>query len=310
MKRSIALLFALLIVQAAPAQEIDAIQLLTDIKVLSADSLEGREAGSEGIASARHYLQSRLSHIGMTPVDSEYVDTFGHYAQPFTFQSGGAEVQGVNLIGWIEGTIEPDSFIVITAHYDHLGIRNGAIFNGADDNASGTAAVLAMAVYFQKHPPRHSVIFALLDAEEMGLQGAHAITKFPPVPRSQMVLNVNLDMISRNVKDELYATGTAHYPFLKPVLEEVASRSKIHLRFGHDGNEGENWTMSSDHGPFHQAGIPFIYFGVEDHPDYHQESDDYAHIDPAFYIRATETILDAVRSLDAAFAPEEVGGSR
>ena len=297
-KRSFAYILVLLFMQHASAQDIDAIQLLTDIKVLSADSLEGRQAGSEGAAKARAYLQTRLAQIGVPPADSEYVDVFGPYAQPFTFEGGDGEVQGVNLIGKIEGTAVPDSFIVVTAHYDHVGIRDGAIYNGADDNASGTAAVLALAAYFQAHPPRHSMLFALLDAEEMGLRGATAITQFPPVPIAQMVLNVNLDMVSRNAADELYAAGTAHYPFLKPALEEVAGRSKIHLLFGHDGNEGDDWTTASDHGRFHQAGIPFIYFGVEDHADYHQASDEYARIDPAFYLRATETILDAVRTLD------------
>ena len=292
-------LFVLLLVQQTAAQDIDAIQLLTDVKVLAADSLEGRQAGSEGGAKARRYLQARLDGMNMSPVDSEYVEVFGRYAQPFTFKGGDGEVQGVNLISQIEGTTVPDSFIVITAHYDHVGMRDGDIYNGADDNASGTAAVLALAAYFQAHPPQHSMIFALLDAEEMGLRGATAITQAPPVPLSQVVLNINLDMVSRNVNDELYATGTAHYPFLKPILEDVAARSKIHLLFGHDGGEGQDWTMASDHGRFHQKGIPFIYFGVEDHEDYHKATDEYAHIDPAFYIRATETILDAVLTLDA-----------
>ncbi|HMB89198.1 MAG TPA: M28 family peptidase [Rhodothermales bacterium] len=307
MRICFACLLVLLLVRCAPAQDVDAIQLLTDVKILAADSLEGRQAGSEGASKARRYLQTRLAHIGVSPVDSEYVEVVGPYAQPFTFEGGDGEVQGVNLISKIEGIAVPDSFMVLTAHYDHVGVQNGDIYNGADDNASGTAAVLALAAYFKEHPPRHSMIIALLDAEEMGLRGATAITQFPPVPTSQMVLNVNLDMVSRNTDDELYAAGTAHYPFLKPALEDVAERSKIHLLFGHDGNEGDDWTMASDHGRFHQAGIPFVYFGVEDHADYHQASDEYVRIDPAFYIRATETILDAVRTLDAFLGadPEE-----
>lgn len=309
-KRSIIILLVLLLVQYAAAQDIDAIQLLSDVKVLAADSLEGRQAGSTGAAKARAYLQTRLAQIGLPPVDSAYVDVFGQYAQPFTFKGGAGEVQGVNLIGSIEGTAMPDSFIVVTAHYDHVGIQHGEIYNGADDNASGTAAVLALAAYFLEHPPRHSMIFVLLDAEEMGLRGATAFTQFPPVPRTQMVLNVNLDMVSRSANDELYAAGTTPYPFLKPALEEVAARSKIHLLFGHDGQDEEDWTMASDHGRFHQAGIPFIYFGVEDHEDYHQASDEYARIDPAFFIRATETILDAVRTLDASLRGSETEGSK
>ncbi len=292
----------LAVLPASAQQRFDAAQLLTDVRVLAADSLEGRRAGSAGAAMARAYIQAAYERYGLRPLGQGY-------AQPFPFTRGREAVQGVNLLGYVPGSEHPDAFIVLSAHYDHLGIRGGEIFNGADDNASGVAGLLAAAAYFSRNPPRHSVLFAALDAEESGLQGARAFLAQPPVPLESIRLNVNLDMISRNERDELFVAGTYHYPALKPYLEEVAARSRLRLRFGHDqprGAAGQDWTTASDHGPFHRAGIPFVYFGVEDHADYHQPTDDYARIDPSFFIRAVDTILDAVVVLDAgleAFRP-------
>jgi Zn-dependent M28 family amino/carboxypeptidase len=132
----------------------------------------------------------------------------------------------------------------------------------------------------------------------------------PPVPLEAIALNLNMDMISRNDQNELYAVGTHHYPFLKPYVERVAARSNIKLLMGHDSGavRSEDWTNASDHGPFHARGIPFLYFGVEDHEDYHQPSDEFARIQPEFYHRAVETILEMVLELDAAL-PERPAAS-
>ena len=217
---------------------------------------------------AREYVAARFAGLQLA--------TFGDsYLQPFTiFLRGGNEVLGVNVVGYIEGSSGPESFIVITAHYDHLGVRNGEVFNGADDNGSGTAALMALAAYFAEHKPRHSIIFAALDAEEGGLRGARAFVERPPVALSQMAINLNMDMISHNDR-ELYVVGTHHYPFLKPFVQRVVTEVEIALPFGHDSPElgTDDWTSQSDHAPFHGNGIPFLYFGVEDHPDYHQPTD-------------------------------------
>ena len=285
----------------APARAqptVDADQLLEDVAVLAADSLEGRRAGSMGGEKARAYIQAAFDRLGLA--------SFGEgYEHSFDLRGRGADTPyGVNLLGYLAGTERPDTFIVVTAHYDHLGVRRGQIFNGADDNASGVAGLLALADYFSRHRPRHSILFAALDAEEMGLLGASAFIQGPPFSLDHVALNVNMDMVSRNEKDELFAAGVFHYPFLKPYLERVAARSQIHLRFGHDGTRGagDDWTMSSDHGPFYRAGIPFVYFGVEDHADYHRHTDDFENIDPDFFAHAITTVLDAVVELDANLA--------
>jgi Zn-dependent M28 family amino/carboxypeptidase len=174
------------------------------------------------------------------------------------------------------------------------------IYNGADDNASGVAALLTFAQYFSKNRPSHSIMFVALDGEEMGHQGAKALVKDFPFPLDEVVLNINMDMISRNDNNELYASGTYHYPFLKESLLTLNKSKKINLIFGHDipGTGSDDWTLASDHAQFHLKKIPFIYFGVEDHEDYHQPSDTFENIHPEFYVSAVQLILQSIIKLD------------
>jgi Zn-dependent M28 family amino/carboxypeptidase len=233
-------------------------------------------------------------------------DRFEH---PFEFRPRGRDVQpndaspvpGVNLLALCAGSDPALPMIVLSAHYDHVGIRNGQMFPGADDNASGVATLLEIARICVAQPFRHGLVIAALDAEEMGLQGARAFMAAPPVPKDRIALNVNLDMVARGDKGELYVAGLHHNPTLKALLEPVAARAPIKVLFGHDlpGTGDEDWTMQSDHGVFHEAGIPFVYFGVEDHADYHQPSDTADRINPDFFGKAAAVVLDALRALDA-----------
>ena len=274
---------------------VDRAQLLSDIEFLASDDLEGRLTGSEGNRIAREYISDRFQSLNLLM----FGDT---YEQQFSFSNTRSGVEfdlAVNLIGYIEGSSNPDRFVIVTAHYDHLGVRNGEIYNGADDNASGTGGLMAAARYFSHNQPENSIIFVAFDAEEQGLQGARYFVENPPVPLDQFVMNVNMDMISTNFEDELYAVGTYHYPFLKPLVEEATANAPIDVLFGFDNADApQDWTMSSDHGPFHQQGIPFIYFGVEDHPHYHQPSDVFENINPDFYVNTVETIIGFLRHLD------------
>ena len=116
----------------------------------------------------------------------------------------------------------------------------------------------------------------------------------------EIVLNVNMDMVSRS-DSLLFAAGPFHYPRLRPMLDAVAARPPVVLRFGHDqpGVEGvDDWTGSSDHRVFHQGGIPFVYFGVEDHDDYHRPTDEFDRVDQAFFLNAIRTVLAGVLALD------------
>ena len=273
--------------------KIDSSYMLEDLRKLSHDAAEGRKTGSNGAEAARRYITKQMDAIGLKRFSKKYRHDFS-----FTSRSG-EEIEGINVIGYIKG-VSSDSAFVITAHYDHLGERDGEIYNGADDNASGVAGMMAIMEYFEQNPPRHNMIFAALDAEEMGLQGARAfLADSSRIPLDVIRLNINMDMISVSDKNELYAAGTTQNPSLRPLLEDI-EHPGVKLLFGHDTGEGsDNWTFSSDHGPFHQAGIPFVYFGVEDHENYHKPTDTFENIDRRFYVLAVNTILDCIITLDA-----------
>lgn len=273
---------------ALPA--LDSARLMSDLSVLAADSMEGRRLGTPGGARARAFLVRSFTEIGLAAPRGGFTVAFG---------SGVAGIRGANVVGMITGTTHADRCIVVSAHYDHLGVRDGVIYNGADDNASGTAAVLAMARWFKAHPPEHSIVFALFDGEEEGLLGARAFVARPPVAIEKIVADVNLDMVSRNAKGELYAAGASANPALKPLLDSVAAIAPVTLLLGHDTGIGEdNWIQQSDQGAFAVRKIPFVYFGVEDHPDYHRPGDKVAHIDAGFFFRSARTVAAFVRRLD------------
>lgn len=281
-------------VLAAPAPAVNREALLTDARVLSADDMEGRRVGTPGGAKARAYVARRLAEAGAKPLG-------GGWERPFRFQNrAGETIEGVNLVGLVRGTSKPDEYVVVSAHYDHLGVRDGEIYNGADDNASGVATLAALTAWFAANPPERSLLIVAFDAEEAGLQGARAFVSAPPVPRAALKLNVNLDMVGRSEKGELYVAGTHHTPALKTALEPVVATAKVTLLFGHDRPElgTDDWTLQSDHGAFHVAGVPFLYFGVEDHPGYHKPGDDFDALTPEFFVRAAETVIAAVDAVE------------
>lgn len=274
---------------------IDAKQLLLDVETLSSDAMQGRKIGTPGGAKAREYVLERFKKSGLKSFSDSYL-------QPFEFDNRKKEkIQGMNVVGYIEGKQHKDKYIIVTAHYDHVGIIKDETYNGADDNASGTSALFAFVSYFSKNHPSNSIIFVAFDGEESGLQGSRAFVAKLPVKKESIILNVNMDMIAHNDKNELYATGTSYYAFLKPYLEDIAKSASVKLLLGHDTpNPPDNdWTFQSDQAAFHVQKIPFIYFGVEDHKDYHKPTDDFANINQAFYVHAVETILAAIKTFDA-----------
>ena len=275
--------------------EVDSTQIMQDIKHLASDELEGRGSGEKGNDLAREYIVTRFKKLGLKKVDTSFFQPFSFYKRIYkkTYNCN-------NVIGKITGTKHPEKYIVLTAHYDHLGKRDEMIFNGADDNASGVTAVLQAAAFFKKNPPEHSILFVAFDAEELGLEGAKYFVDNPPISIDNILMNVNLDMISRNKKNEIYICGTHHYPILKEKLVGIDSLSSINVLFGHDTPDlGYNdWTNSSDHGPFHKKKIPFIYLGVEDHEDYHKQTDTFEKIDPSFLYQSTRLVIEILKAFD------------
>ena len=275
-------------------------QLLTDLRILSADDMEGRGIGTAGGERARAYIVSRLEAMGVE------APPMGRL-QPFQAQgrdaAGKRQMSGVNILGLIPGTRVTDRYIVVTAHYDHNGVYEGQIYNGADDNASGVATMLELAARLKAAPPEHSVLIVAFDGEEAGLLGAEHFIQAPPVPLASIALNINYDMVSRAETDgKLWVTGTYQNPALKPVLEAIPANGAVALAFGKDAPwdlAANNWVHASDHGPFHDAGLPFLYFGVEFHPDYHRPSDDFERVTPSVFASAAELAITAFHALDA-----------
>ena len=263
--------------------------LLKNIKTLSSDAFEGRRTGTEGAKKAKDYIIKAFKQEDVKPLGATY-------GQPFTFGKYNAE----NILGLVQGTEHSNKYIVLSAHYDHEGIKGGKIYNGADDDASGISALVAFAEYFKTHPPKHNVILAAFDGEELGLKGAYHFVKDNTIQQRNIVLNLNMDMISRSDRNELFAVGSRYYPHLKPTIENFKDLGKVDLLIGHEGlGDGDNWTNSSDHAAFHKADIPFIYFGVADHEDYHKPTDDFERIDNQFYQDAVETIIQVFTKFDA-----------
>lgn len=266
--------------------------LIEDIKTLSSDAFEGRRTGTKGAELARNYIIKKFAQLNVKPLDTTY-------EQAFSFKAG-KTYNATNLLGVVKGTENNNKYIVLSAHYDHEGVKNGQIYNGADDDASGISALFAFAEYFAKNPPKHNVILAAFDAEELGLKGAYHFVKDNAIQQKHIVLNLNMDMISRSDDNQLFAVGSRHYPQLKPALKNFKDIGKVDLLIGHEGlDAGDNWTYSSDHAAFHKANIPFIYFGVADHKDYHKPTDDFENIDQQFFMDAVQTIITVFSMFDS-----------
>jgi hypothetical protein len=280
---------------------LDSVSLLRDVFRLADDSMRGRLIGSPGALKARDYLAARFDALGLE-------SPAGGRLQQIPMNA--SRLPGVttawNVLGIVRGSAQPERWIIVTAHYDHVGVgrpvEGDSIYNGADDNASGAAALAVMAQHFQRHPLRHSILFAAVDGEERGMPGSRGLVDALPMPIGDVALNVNLDMVSRNAQHELYAAGPGRYPALLPSVEAAVACAPVKLLLGHDtpaAGPGNDWTSQSDHAAFHAKGIPFLYFGVEDHADYHRPGDHADRVMPGFYVNAVRTVVDVMRRVDS-----------
>jgi len=295
---------------AAQAQtRLDAERMLLDLQILASDRFQGRATGTPGGAMAAQMVGTRFSELGL----SRFGDRF---EQPFSFVHRSIRAlwrrnrpfsktfsDARNVVGYLPGTVLPNDFIVVSAHFDHLGVIGGEVYHGADDNASGTAALLAIAAYVKSHPFRRSIVFAAFDAEELGLRGSHAFVDMLPFPRERLLLNVNVDMIGRSDDGRLFVSGVRYTPALGPIVESAARSAGVPVHVGHDRPMWltgfiDDWTGASDHSSFHDLGVPFLYFGVEDHADVHQPTDTSDRIDAPFYTASAETVLSALLAAD------------
>jgi len=163
---------------------------------------------------------------------------------------------------------------------------------------------LAIAEYFTKNRPRNDVLFVAFDGEEVGHQGSKYFIEHPRMDASKLTLNLNLDMISRGDNGILWVSGTAHNPGLKPLVEAVAAEAPVTVKMGFDveGEGLEDWTLMSDHAAFFKAGIPHLYLGVEDHPDYHKPSDVFENVDQDWFLKSVDTAVRMAVAAEARLA--------
>jgi Zn-dependent M28 family amino/carboxypeptidase len=276
-----------------PFKILDSSQMVTDLQQLSSNGFKGRKADYPEIVLTHQLIQSRLRQAG--------VDSFAlGYQQNFTV--GASTVQHKNLVGFIRGSTRPDEYIVMGAHYDHIGVNgSGDVYNGADDNASGVAAVLAAAKYFSAHPPKHSIIFALWAAEEIGLKGSQYFTNNLPtgISLANLKFNLNLDMIARSDNNKIWGCGLFHYPGYRYLVDSLQGKTTVQLLSGYDNTSApDDWTYQSDQGSFHQKGIPFLYLGVEDHVDYHQVTDEFNKINLTRFVENANIAAQMMLLLD------------
>jgi Zn-dependent M28 family amino/carboxypeptidase len=178
-----------------------------------------------------------------------------------------------NVVGFWEGSdpILKNEIVVIGAHYDHVGVANDSIYNGADDNASGTAGVMEVAEAFTKCKtrPRRSILFMTFAGEEKGLFGSRYYTDDPIFPIENVIAMLNMDMISRNDTNEVAIIGSKTSPSLKTINEKCDESIGMKLDYDND-----RFFLQSDHYSFYRKNIPVLFYFSKDTPDLHKPSDD------------------------------------
>lgn len=272
---------------------LDSVNIIKDLEYLASDLCEGRKPGTAGHQLAFNYIRSHMKSIGLDSISSA--------EQSFAGTTINGTTSGKNLIGLVKGVKTPGKYIVITAHYDHLGKdKNGSFYNGADDNASGVACLLAIAAYLKNHSPGYSVIVAALDREESGLEGAYSFVDWlsSKIGLANIVVNINMDMIARADKNEIFVCGLRANPMLMYLTDKIQDSTNVWILKGHEGGAtGEDWSEASDHAAFFRKSVPFLYFGVEDHVDYHQTTDDVEKINYSRFIEICNMLNIVVRNV-------------
>ena len=223
-------------------------------------------------------------------------------------------VQTRNVVGVIEGT-DPklkDEYVLVTGHYDHVGQKPPIVFHGADDNASATAAVIAIAEAFKARPPKRSVMFLVFEAEEDFLQGAFYYADHPIVPLDRTVAVLNMDMIGRDEESPTWNTkaaenrnsvnvvGTLYSRDLREAIERQNKSIGLRLDYKTDNDDREGWFQRSDHFPFAIKGIPMVLFNTGENPDYHTANDTWDRLNYPKMEKITRLVYLTARELSEA----------
>ncbi len=265
---------------AAKPLAADADRIQRDIVWLADDQRDGRGTGTAGNDSAAAYIARRHEALGLERlVPGTYLQRFTARSAEMAHEGHPEGVPSQNVVAMVPGT-DPtlrNQYVVIGAHFDHLGRSSAhssdpeakdAIRNGADDNASGTAAVMELARQFAARPAKRSIIFASFTGEELGLLGSQWFVEHSPVPVDSIVAMVNFDMIGRLRNDKLIVYGVATATELPGIVAAANVEPKLVVSAVGDG------FGPSDHSSFYTKGIPVLHFFTDLHDDYHKATDD------------------------------------
>jgi len=267
--------------------EVSKPNLVTHLTVLSSDEMEGRKTGEAGQKKAADYLRNYYKKLGVSaaPGTLDYYQIVPSESMRRMFSPTLKDSE--NVVAFIEGIEFPDEYIVISAHYDHVGNINGEIYNGADDDASGTSAVMEIARLFQENKlagngPKRSIVFLHCTGEEFGLHGSRYYTNNPLFPLENTVANLNIDMIGRtdkkhlNSKNYIYLVGSDKLSRELHELSEKTNEKYTNLKLDYEfnaENHPEQIYYRSDHYNFAVKNIPVIFYYSGTHEDYHMPTD-------------------------------------
>lgn len=267
---------------------ITAEELKTHLYIVASDEMQGRNTGEAGQKKAGTYLIEQYKKDGISfPPDAKSFYQFipaTYFQKAFSPKLGDSE----NIWAFIEGTDKKDEIVVISAHYDHVGMKNGEIYNGADDDGSGTVALLEIAQAFQKAKeagkgPRRSILFLHVTGEEHGLHGSRYYTENPLFPLANTVADINIDMIGRRdpfhekSNNYVYIIGSDYLSSDLYTITEEANKNFVQLDLDYkynDRNDPNRFYYRSDHYNFAKHNIPSVFLFNGTHEDYHQPTDE------------------------------------
>jgi len=284
-------------------QNIELENLKKNLYVIASDEMGGRDTGSPGQKKAGEYMTNFYKNLGIS-----YPKALGSYYQKvpadYMKKRGANLPDSENILAFIEGSEKPEEIIVISAHYDHVGTKNGVVYNGADDDGSGTVAVMEIAKAFQSakktgNGPKRSILFLHVTGEEHGLFGSEYYSDNPVFPLSNTVVDLNIDMIGRDDpenrgKNYVYVIGSEMLSSELKVINEAANKMTNNLELNYkydDPNDPERLYYRSDHYNFAKNNIPVAFFFDGIHEDYHKPTDDVEKIDYVLLQKRTQLVF-------------------
>jgi Zn-dependent M28 family amino/carboxypeptidase len=266
------------------ANTITASDLKTHLYQFADDKMQGRMTGSEGQKMGAAYLKNfYINQEIPAPEGTNYYQEIP--AEYFNLKSDSNASE--NVVAFIKGSEKPDEVIIISAHYDHVGMKNGEIYNGADDDGSGTVSMLEIAQAFQTavkngNGPKRSILFLHVTGEEIGLYGSKYYSENPLFPLANTVCDLNIDMVGRIDPDKgdnhnyIYLIGSDKLSQELHDVSENVNKTYTNLELDYkfnDDNDPNRFYYRSDHYNFAKKNIPIIFYFNGVHEDYHKPTD-------------------------------------